>query len=609
MILKEILKNLKNVKVFGDENIIVKDVFSDSKQLTKNSLFVSTSNTKEEKINEIMEAADKGAAAIVLEDEELIDKIPKEIVKVLVSKTNIAKAAIACNFFENPSTKMHVIGITGTKGKTMTAMLLREVLVLSGKKVGLITNLYNAINDKIISKEKKFLDAIDLQRLLAEMVKEKQEYVIIEVPETSIKENKVLGCKFTNVIFTNLNSDSIILGDNQSLENYIENQKKIFKWSDLNVVNNDDFFADDIVELSKKAATYGVANKADYTAIDINCRSTRVDFLTFMEGKSQRIRINIPGRYMVYNALSVAVLAMQLGISSKHVIQALMNAIIPGVYEVIENKQDIPVIINGTKTIKEIEETLIVTRPYSTGNITTIIGSDDSISNKEREFIGEVLGRLSDNTIVTTYNPRDKDPESLGKDILSGIRKVNGKGIQITNRKEAIEFALSKAQRRDLILLLGMGDEKFLEIGNEHVVFDERKIVEDFFKQQVSKETIVKDALKQQKVDLKERIATKTSTKPKTETKAPITKDKTITEEKEIAKKEAQKTKTEVKKETVKKEVIKKEPAKKEVAKKETTKKETKTEVKKEPAKKKTSKSKQEEVKKPIAKKETKNKK
>ena len=515
MILKEVLKNLKNVKIIGDENINIKNIFSDSKLVTKDSLFVSISNSKEDKYNEIAEAVKKGAVVVVLEDEDLVKEIPKDVVKVLVSKTNIAKAAIACNFFENPSTKMHVIGVTGTRGKTFTSMVLREVLVTAGKKVGLITNLYNAINNKIISKEKDFLDAIELQRLLNQMLKEKIEYVILEVPETSITDNKVLGCKFTNTIFTNLNSDDIILDEKQSLENYIENQKKIFKWSDLNIINNDDFFAEEFVKISKKAITYGVANKADYTAIDINCRSTRVDYLTFFEGKSQRIVVNIPGRFMVYNSLSVIALVMQLGISSKYVIKAMENLIIPGVYEVVENKVEIPVIINSSKTAKEIEEILVSTRPYSTGKITTIIGCDNKVSNKDKEFIGEILGTLSDNTIVTTYNPRDKDPNILGQELLKGIRKVKGKGIQITDRKEAIEFALSKAQKRDLILLLGMGNEKFLEIGNEHIVFDERKIVEDFLKNVKPTKVALKEAMAQTKIDLKKEIANKTKKEAK----------------------------------------------------------------------------------------------
>lgn len=481
MILKEVLKNLKNVKIIGEEDIVVRNVFSDSKQVTKESLFISISKTKEEKNNEINEAVNKGAVVIVIDDEEYIDKIPNDIVKILVNKTNIAKAAIACNFFENPSTKMNVIGVTGTKGKTMVSMLLREVLVAAGKKVGLITNLYNAIGDKIISKEKTFLETIDLQRLLAEMYKEKIEYVILEVPQDSIKENKVLGCKFENIIYTNLIKDEILLEGDETLENYIENQMKIFKWSDLNIINNDSFFSEDIAKLSKKSITYGIVNKSDYTAIDINCRSTRIDYLVPMEGKVERVVVNIPGRYMVENSLAVVALAMQIGISSKYVLKGLLNTRIPGIYEVVDNKYGIPIIIDRAKSIKEIEEVLTTVRPYSTGRITTVIGLDDKLDNKIREFIGEILGKLSDNTIITTYNPRKKDPNNLGQVLLKGIRKVDGKGIQINDRKETIEFALSKAQKRDIVLLLGMGDERFLEIGDEHVVFDERKIVEEYY--------------------------------------------------------------------------------------------------------------------------------
>ena len=494
MILNEVLKNLKNVKIEGEENLVIKDIFSNSDLVTKNSLFISISKTKEEKKKEILEAVNKGATAIVIEDKEFVKEIPKDITSILVQNTNIAKAAIACNFFEHPSTKMNVIGVTGTVGKTMTAMLLREVLSTAGNKVGLITNLYNAINDKIVSKEKEFLDAIDLQRLLAEMHKEKIEYVVMEVPEKSIRENKVLGCKFSSLIYTNTNNDKIVLEKGQKIEDYIENQKKIFAWSDLNIVNNDDFFSEEIVELSAKSATYGIANRADYTAIDINCRSTRIDYLVRMEGKTQRIVVNIPGRFMVYNSLAVAALAMQIGISSKHVIKALEKALIPGVFEVVNNNLEIPVIINGSKTVEEIEDTINDLRPYSTGRLTSIIGCDSNTSQKDRKFIGKTLGELSDMTIITTYNPRNEKAEKLSKDVLDGVREANGKGIQIEDRKEAIEFALSKAQRRDLILLFGMGDEKFLEIGNEHIVFDERKVVEAYFKDKKTIDKKMEDA-------------------------------------------------------------------------------------------------------------------
>lgn len=536
MVLNEILKNLKNVRVVGEENIVIKDIFSDSKQVTKNSLFISTSSSKEEKYNEISEAVNKGASAIVIEDEEFLQEIPKDITKILVGKTNIAKAAIACNHFGNPSTKMHVIGVTGARGKTMTSMLLREVLVNAGKKVGLITNLYVAIENKIISKENDFLDAIDLQRMLATMEKEKVEYVILEVPEKSIRENKVLGCKFSSVIYTNMNKDSIVLDKGQTLENYVENQKKIFKWSDLNIINNDDFFSDDFVEISKKASTYGLANRSDYTAIDINCRSTRTDYIVSMEGKAKRVVVNIPGRFMVYNSLAVVALAMQLGIQGKHVLKGLEEVRIPGEYEVVENQYIIPVIIDSAKSIQEIEEVLSSARPYSTGKITTIIGCDSSVSSKEREYIGELLGSLSDNTIVTTYNPKDKDPESLGQTVLAGIRKVKGKGVQIVDRKEAIEFALSKAQRRDLVLLLGMGDEKFLEIGNEHIVFDERKIVKEYFDKNKPADYQEIEASKQTK--RKTSLAEKIADKPQTKTKDILDKQKEITKDttKEIKK-------------------------------------------------------------------------
>lgn len=213
-----------------------------------------------------------------------------------------------------------------------------------------------------------------------------------------------------------------------------------------------------------------------------------------MEGKTQRVVINIPGRYMVYNSLAVAALAMQIGIASKYVLKALENVRIPGVFEVVENKLDIPVIINGAKTIKRIEDTINILRPYSTGRVTSVIGCDGESTVKDRKFIGKILGELSDMTIVTTYNPKDKKPAVLGKDVLDGVREANGRGIQIDDRKEAIEFALSKAQRRDLIILFGMGDEKFLEVGTEHIVFDERKIVEDYFKDKKSTDKKMKDA-------------------------------------------------------------------------------------------------------------------
>lgn len=490
MKLKEILKNVKGYEIVGDEELEVFDIASSYKDVKKGSLYIAVENEKQSGNEEIISAINRGAEAIVLEDEKYLGIIPSKVTKILVPKTNIIKAAIACSFFDNPSTKMKVVGVVGKNWRLETSYFIRQALAEDGKRVGIISQKYIGIKDKIISKNNYDLDAVDIQRYLHMMYSEGVEYVVLEVPLESVKYNDVIGCKFEGIVMTDTDVDSsnyLAKMGNISVEEYIDKKLKIFEWSNLNIVNNDDLLADKIIKMTKKSITYGLGNEADYNAFDINLRSKRVDYLLTLPKKMERIVVNIPGLDIVQASLATIAILLELGVKITSLIATLESVKIPGVLETVENDAKIPVLLDGAKSGKEIIEKIKKVEEYKTGQILAVLNGDDGLTKKELFELGETVGKHVDRLVVTEGNVGKVDPKEIADEILKGARETKAKSIQILDRKEAIEFVLSKALQRDIVMIFGMGEERFLNTKEGKILFDEKKIIEEFLKKENTK--------------------------------------------------------------------------------------------------------------------------
>ena len=484
MELKKLLAGIENFKTKGDIEIDIKKVVSNSKKVVPNSLFVAVRGYDFDGHQYVGEAIEKGATAVMLDmsaDFKNI-KIPNGVTVIITDDTRKALARVSCNYYGNPSRYFKLIGITGTKGKTTTSYMIKSILEKAGYKVGLIGTIANYIGDECISMSTRTTpESIELQGMFYMMAKAKCDYVIMEVSSQSLKLSRVEGCNFDYGIFTNLYKDHISEKEHPNMEDYFESKLKLFAMCPRGFVNSDDFKCNKIIQNSPKCMinTYAVDNKADLLAKDITITNVSVDFKVKIGPRNERIKVNIPGRYSVYNALAAISLATALGVGIEKIKEGLENILIPGRCELVPNKEELPIMIDYAHTAESLENILQATKTYTPGRVICVFGCGGDRDREKRPRMGEVAGRLADYTIVTTDNPRSEDPEEIIKEIEKGISKTKGKYEIVVDRKEAIAKAIKLMGKRDLVILAGKGHETYQEINGEKFDFDERVIVKE----------------------------------------------------------------------------------------------------------------------------------
>ena len=484
MELKKILSGIENLKSKGNLDIDIEKIECNSKNVVPNSLFVAIKGYDFDGHEYVDEAIKNGAIAVMLDmsaDFKKI-KIPNEVTVIITDDTRKALAKVSCNFFGNPSKYFKLIGVTGTKGKTTTTYMIKSILEKAGYKVGLIGTIANYIGDDCLGfSDRTTPESLELQELFYKMAKAKVDYVVMEVSSQSLKLSRVDGCYFDYSIFTNLYKDHISLKEHTDMNEYFESKLKLFAMSPVGFVNNDDFKSAKIIKASPNCSikTYAVDNKADLIAKAITITNVSVDFKVKIGVKNERIKVNIPGRYSVYNALAAISLATYLGIDTEKIKEGLENIVVPGRNELIPNKEDLAIMIDYAHTAESLENILQATKTYTPGKVICVFGCGGDRDKEKRPRMGEVSGKLADYTIITTDNPRTEDPETIIKEIESGIIKTKGKYEIIVDRKKAIEKAIKIMNKRDIVILAGKGHEIYQEINGTKNPFDERIIVKE----------------------------------------------------------------------------------------------------------------------------------
>ena len=484
MELKKLLAGIENFKTKGDVEIDIKKVVSNSKKVVPNSLFVAVRGYDFDGHQYVGEAIEKGATAVMLDmsaDFKNI-KIPNGITVIITDDTRKALARVSCNYFGNPSRYFKLIGVTGTKGKTTTTYMIKSILEKAGHKVGLIGTIANYIGDECLGESSRTTpESLELQELFYKMAKAKCEYVIMEVSSQSLKLSRVDGCNFDYGIFTNLYKDHISTKEHADMNEYFESKLKLFQMCPRAFINSDDFKCNKIIKGAPNCNinTYAVDNKADLLAKDITITNISVDFKVKLGQRNERIKVNIPGRYSVYNALAAISLTTALGVDVEKIKEGLENIIVPGRNELVPNKEDLPIMLDYAHTAESLENILQASKTYTPGKVICVFGCGGDRDKEKRPRMGEVAGRLADYTIVTTDNPRTEKPEDIIADIEAGISKTKGKYEIVVDRREAIAKAIKMMGKRDLVILAGKGHETYQEINGEKFPFDERVIIKD----------------------------------------------------------------------------------------------------------------------------------
>lgn len=494
MELKSILSGLENLKVKGNLDINVFSIKNDSRTVQKGDMFVAIKGFDIDGHEHIEEAITNGAKVILAQEDEInkeiLKKLPDDVTVVLAPNTRYALAIVSCNYYKNPSHKLKLIGVTGTKGKTTTTYMIRDILEKQGIKVGLIGTVASYVgNKKIENNDNTTPESLKLQEILAKMVEEKCEVVVMEVSSQSLKLFRVAGCKFDMALFTNLAEDHISTKEHVDMEDYFNAKLQLFKMCKTGIINSDDVYSIMIPKLVPECnyTTYGIDNHCDLLAKDITVTNQYVDFKVKLGDRNERVKVSIPGRFSVYNSLAAICVALKLGCSPENIKEALIDIRVPGRSELVNNKKGLTIMIDYAHTPQSLEKILSAVKIYTKGRVISVFGCGGDRDKNKRPMMGEASGRVADYTIITSDNPRTENPDQIVKDIEKGIQKTKGKYECIVNRVEAIKKAIKMANTKDIIVLAGKGHEQYQEINGKRNPFDEVQIVNEIIEEMDAK--------------------------------------------------------------------------------------------------------------------------
>ena len=488
MNLKNILVGIEGLKVKGNIDIEINGIESNSKNVKEGFLFIAIKGFVSDGHKYISNAIESGATVIMVEEGCDLKSlnIPDTVTIIMAKNTREALAICSANFYDNPSRKFKLIGVTGTKGKTTTTFMIKEILEKAGKKVGLVGTIATYINgEKIQDSDRTTPESLELQRIFNQMVKENVEYVVMEVSSQSLKLHRVDACNFDIVLFTNLSEDHISEKEHPNMQDYFESKLKLFKMCQNGIVNIDDLHGNKIPKMFPESniTTYGIDNHCQVLAKDITITNSYVDFKVKITDKNERIKVCIPGRFSVYNSLAAICVAKKLGINVESIKSALEEVRVPGRSELINNSKELPIMIDYAHSPESLENILQAVKSYTRGRVISVFGCGGDRDKGKRPIMGEISGRIADYTIITSDNPRTENPEEIVNEIEKGIKKTKGNYTVIVDRIEAIKHAIQMANKRDIIVLAGKGHEPYQEINGKKYPFDERIIVNDIIKE------------------------------------------------------------------------------------------------------------------------------
>ena len=484
MELKKILVGIDGLKAKGSLDIDIKGLESNSKNVKEGYMFIAIKGFATDGHSYVNDAIKAGAKVVMVQEgcDLKAIKLPSDVTLIMAKDTREALAKCSCNYYGDPSKKFKLIGVTGTKGKTTTTFMIKEILEKAGHKVGLIGTIATYINGKMITESSRTTpESIELQRIFADMVKAGVEYVVMEVSSQSLKLHRVDGCHFDIVLFTNFSEDHISEKEHPDMKDYFESKLKLFKMCDNGIVNVDDLHVSKVPKLfpNSNIMTYGIDNACDVLAKDITITNSYVDYRVKITDRNERVKVSIPGRFSVYNSLAAICVAKKLGIPSEKVIEALADIRVPGRSEMVPNKKEIPIMIDYAHSPESLQNILSAVKSYTRGKVISVFGCGGDRDKSKRPIMGEISGRIADFTFITSDNPRTENPETIVKEIEEGIKKTKGKYKVVVDRTEAIKEAIAMATKLDIIVLAGKGHEPYQEINGEKFPYDERIIVKE----------------------------------------------------------------------------------------------------------------------------------
>lgn len=480
MKLKKILNNIEYELIKGSLDINITDLCYDSRKVTKDCAFICLEGTQVDGHDFIDTAIKKGASTIFIEKDIEVSQL---VTVIKLSNTRKDLSLLSINYFDNPASKLTMIGITGTKGKTTTSWMIKNILEEEGKKVGVIGTMGVFIGNNHYETINTTPESYEIQKYLSEMVNQNIEYAIMEVSSQALKVGRVEGMTFDYGIFTNLTKDHIGEGEHENMEDYIYSKSLLFQKSKHGILNIDDKHYQDMTKNNTcDIHTFGKNKEADL--IINNIKLLRKEHFIGLELHTKGLiedtfLVNTPGEFSAYNAISAILTTKLIGCKLESIKKALSKVAVKGRVEIIPVSSKYSVIIDYAHNGISMTNILNTMREYHPKRIVSLFGCGGNRSKTRRYDMGEISGRLSDFTIITEDNSRYEDINDIMNDIEIGIKKANGKYIKIEDRKEAIKYAIENAKEGDIILLLGKGHETYREKNGVREHFDEREVIKE----------------------------------------------------------------------------------------------------------------------------------
>jgi UDP-N-acetylmuramoyl-L-alanyl-D-glutamate--2,6-diaminopimelate ligase len=396
---------------------------------------------------------------------------------IIVEDSHEAYALACANFFGNPASKMKIIGVTGTCGKTTTTTIIKHILEHCGHRTGLIGTISNISGDRELPAHFTTPEPLELQRILRQMADDGCEYCVMEVSSLALVQKRVAGLKFIAGVFTNLTQDH--LDYHRTMENYLKAKQMLFEVSVIGIINADDPYAATVIkEAPCRTVTYGVRDTgADFVAGGIEYKPDGISY-TLSGAASGRLCACLPGGFSVYNTLASVACAVSVGIDAADAIDAVATfGGVKGRIEVVPTGRDFSIIIDFAHTPDSLEKILRTVRGFAKGRVVALFGCGGDRDKGKRPKMGRIAAENADFLIITSDNPRSENADDIIKDILAGLEGVSTPYVVVTNRREAIKYAVAHARRGDVIVLAGKGHEDYQILPTGRIHFDEHDIV------------------------------------------------------------------------------------------------------------------------------------
>ena len=481
MKLNELLSKVKSADITGDADVDIMGVDIDSRRVKPGHLFVAVRGTQVDGHSFIPKAIEQGAVAVLCED--MPEERREGVTYVKVSSTEAAVGPVATMFYGDPSTKLKLVGVTGTNGKTTIATLLYNMFRKFGHRCGLLSTVCNYIEDEAIPADHTTPDPIELNRLLACMVGAGCEYAFMECSSHAIAQQRIGGLKFAGGLFTNLTRDH--LDYHKTFENYRDAKKAFFDSlpkTAFAITNADDKNGMVMVQNTKATVkTYSTRSLADFKAKIIECHFEGM----YLDIDGREVGVQFIGKFNVSNLLAVYGAAVMLGKAPEDIL-LIMSTLksVSGRLEPIRSKDGITAIVDYAHTPDALENVLNAIHEVldGKGKVITVCGAGGNRDKGKRPLMAQEAVKQSDRVIITSDNPRFEEPQDIINDMLAGLNAQQMKKvISIADRREAIRTAAMMAEKGDVILIAGKGHEDYQEIKGVKHHFDDREEVRKIF--------------------------------------------------------------------------------------------------------------------------------